>query len=105
MEDKDCRTADKEAGAPQPVLVWKVWKTAIVVGKQGQAQLFAGRQWKSFCFNLHDMEECGSVPGLNDSCLSLFPCSFADHPVDLLDKGICLYRSNYIMRVESTVLL
>ena len=71
MEDKDCRTADKEAGAPQPVLVWKVWKTAIVVGKRGQAQLFAERQWKSFCFNLHDMEECGSFPAhgtLDQTC-------------------------------------
>ena len=44
MEDKDHRTPAKEAGAPQPVLVWKVWQTVIVVGKQGQAQFFAERQ-------------------------------------------------------------
>ena len=44
MEDKDHRTPAKEAGAPQPVLAWKVWQTVIVVGKQGQAQFFAERQ-------------------------------------------------------------
>ena len=85
MEDKDHRTPAKEADAPQPVLVWKVWKTVAVVGKQGQAQFFAEWPSRSFCFSLHDMEECGSFPAqrtLDQTCdIISDPISLSATPV------------------------